>query len=95
MGAIRTHEWDSEQGRRSRPQVKAEAVAPNLARGVADFRKTSRAAAPAPGEPASPDDPSTTPDRFTGSEDGRDYEVGDEAFGTVDTDDLSREPAHA
>src|SRR3712207_9406067 len=34
VGAIRTHEWESEQGRRSRPQIKAEAVAPNLAREI-------------------------------------------------------------
>ena len=41
VGAIRTHEWESEQGRRSRPQIRAEAVAPNLARGVADFKQDS------------------------------------------------------
>src|SRR3712207_7432525 len=40
VGTIRTDEWDSDQGRRSRPQIRAEAVAPNLARGVADFRRT-------------------------------------------------------
>src|SRR3712207_2679482 len=42
VGNIRTHEWESEQGRRSRPQIRAEAVAPNLARGTAEFKKTQR-----------------------------------------------------
>ena len=58
VGNIRTHEWDSDQGRRSRPQIKAEAVAPNLARGVAEFRRTQRAAAMA-SEAGSPEDTST------------------------------------
>ena len=46
-GVIRTDEWESDQGPRSRPRVRAEAVGPNLARGTADFRRTRRAA-PAP-----------------------------------------------
>ena len=93
VGAIRTHEWESEQGRRSRPQIRAEAVAPNLARGVADFRRTQRPAA-APEDPA----PSVGEQEFPSSvEDlvsGRDY-VGD--GGTLDgvnPADLSAEPAH-
>ena len=53
VGEMYTHEWESDQGRRSRPQVRAEAVGPDLARGVADFRRTARAvpATGAPGEP--------------------------------------------
>ena len=47
VGVIRTHEWDSGTGRRSRPVVKATAVGPNLARGTADFRRTLRAVAAA------------------------------------------------
>ena len=97
VGAIRTHEWDSEQGRRSRPQIKAEAVAPNLARGVADFRRTPRTTtAAADGPPAQ--DGADEPDLPTASDEpraGRDYVGTDEAFDTVDADDLSREPAHA
>ena len=46
-GEMYTHEWDSDQGRRSRPQVRAEAVGPDLARGTADFRRTARVVAPA------------------------------------------------
>lgn len=96
VGAIRTHEWDSEQGRRSRPQIKAEAVAPNLARGVADFRRTPRVAAAAPGElTSSADTPQGTPDEPGTPVEGQDYQVDVETLELADTDDLSREPAHA
>ncbi len=55
-GVIRTDQWESEQGPRSRPRVKAEAVGPNLARGTADFRRTQRAApVPAAAEPPAAD----------------------------------------
>ena len=92
VGAIRTHEWDSEQGRRSRPQIKAEAVAPNLARGVADFRRTARAVAAGSGEPAAPAEEE-------GPESGellvgRDYEVGEETLDQTTPTDLAMEPAH-
>ncbi|RBY94671.1 single-stranded DNA-binding protein [Blastococcus sp. TBT05-19] len=90
VGNIRTHEWESEQGRRSRPQIKAEAVAPNLARGVADFRRTPRSA------PAIPDAPEEH--GFPGADGelrpGRDYVGADDALEQV-TEDLSPEPVHA
>ena len=59
-GEIYTHAWDSEQGRRSRPQIRAAHVGPDLARGTADFRRTTR---PAPqAEPAgAPDGASGEP----------------------------------
>jgi single-stranded DNA-binding protein len=93
VGAIRTHEWESEQGRRSRPQIKAEAVAPNLARGVADFRRTQRPAAP-----ATEDAPSVhehdVPDSVQDLVSGRDYVGEDETLDGVNPADLSAEPAH-
>jgi single stranded DNA-binding protein len=46
-GELYTHEWEGEQGRRSRPQIRAEHVGPDLARGVAEYRRTARPAAPA------------------------------------------------
>jgi single-stranded DNA-binding protein len=96
VGAIRTHEWESEQGRRSRPQIRAEAVAPNLARGVADFRRTSRTAAAATDEPTAPADPSpATPDELAGLIEGRDYEVGDQALHEMTPAGRSAEPANA
>ena len=94
VGAIRTHEWDSDQGRRSRPQIRAEAVAPNLARGVADFRRTPRPASAASDEPTTPES-TTAPEDLAGLDGGRDYEVAVDALGSVNADDLDSEPAHA
>ena len=85
IGNIRTHEWDSDQGRRSRPQIKAEAVALNLARGTAEFRRTQRPATTAQEEQPTPED--TTP------VEGRDYEVEVETLDPVNADDLDQEPA--
>jgi single-stranded DNA-binding protein len=95
VGAIRTHEWDSEQGRRSRPQIKAEAVAPNLARGVADFRRTPRAAAAASDESAPSADASAGRDELESLIEGRDYVGTDQTLNRMDSDELSPEPAHA
>lgn len=95
VGAIRTHEWDSDQGRRSRPQIKAEAVAPNLARGVADFRKTPRAAQSEAPEAEAPADSAATSssDEFDDLVAGRDYEGADAALDEMNPADLSAEPA--
>jgi len=95
VGAIRTHEWESDQGRRSRPQVRAEAVAPNLARGVADFRKTQRTAQSDSGESEAPAGTSTpSSDEIEALVAGRDYEGADAALDEVNPADLSAEPAH-
>jgi single-stranded DNA-binding protein len=95
VGAIRTDQWESEQGRRSRPQIKAEAVAPNLARGVADFRRTPRAGTVGVGEPTVPAEDVGAQD-FVDSEltAGRDYVVGEEALDGETPTDLAMEPAH-
>src|SRR3712207_6077824 len=93
VGTIRTDEWDSEQGRRSRPQVRAELVAPNLARGVADFRRTQRSTAVAAGEPEQP--PEQEDDGLNELLAGRDYEADVETLHDVNADGLSPEPAHA
>ena len=95
VGALRTHEWESEQGRRSRPQIKAEAVAPNLARGVADFRKTQRTAAS--GDPGRVGGPLVDAGPAAELEElvaGRDYEGADTALDHMNADDLAEEPAH-
>jgi single-strand DNA-binding protein len=98
VGNIRTHEWESEQGRRSRPQIKAAAVAPNLARGVADFRRSARPAAAAASEgPALTDDPSSAdqPDAPAAPGADRDYEGGESTLDPMDAAALDREPANA
>ena len=95
VGAIRTDEWESDQGRRSRPQIRAEAVAPNLARGVADFRKTQRTAQSESQETEAPD--GATQDEFpeTPAEllAGGDYADGSRPLYEVDSESSSPEPA--
>jgi len=91
LGDIRLDEWESEQGHRSRPQVRANVVALNLARGTAEFRRTQRAAAEhqAPAEQESPaeyddsaDDPTT-----------EDYSTGSTPLYQLDSENSSPEPA--
>ena len=96
-GALTTHEWESENGPRSKPRIKAFAVGPNLQKGRSMFtrdRATVRAAEPAD------DVQSETLGSDPGGESdeellaGRDYEVEGEALDLADAD-LSPEPAHA
>ncbi|MGY1857982.1 single-stranded DNA-binding protein [Modestobacter sp. SYSU DS0290] len=57
VGELYTHRWESEQGPRSRSQLRAEAVGPDLSRGVAEYRRTPRPAAPAGTVEEPPADP--------------------------------------
>ena len=95
-GVLRTDEWESDQGRRSRPQVKAEAVGPNLAKGTADFTRTPRVQTVASAADAVPT--AVPGDGEFGSVDdlvaGRDYEGDPETLHQADTHDLAMEPAH-
>jgi single-strand DNA-binding protein len=99
IGSIRTHEWDSDQGRRSRPQVRAEAVALNLARGTAEFTRTRAKGTVEEATGAAGEAPSeaTAEQEQVGGLGGEltsvDYETASEAFSDVDSHDLSREPA--
>jgi single stranded DNA-binding protein len=84
-GEIYTHEWESEQGRRSRPQVRAAHVGPDLTRGVADFRRTGRTVAPAEPageEPAGGEPPAEDP--YAGR--ATDYIHQEETLDEVDSD---------
>jgi single-strand DNA-binding protein len=96
VGPIYTHEWESDDGLRSKPRIKARAVAPNLARGTAEFRKTTRPAAAAQSEEGdAPSDP-TAADRFGDLADiraGEDYVEGHGSLEGVDSDDRVPEPA--
>jgi single stranded DNA-binding protein len=95
VGTISTHQWESEEGQRSKPRIKAEAVAPNLARGTAEFKKTQRASTTAAGDEPPTDvraDDETDPS--AGLLAGRDYETASAALYEQDSD-LDRESAHA
>lgn len=56
-GVLRTDEWESDQGRRSRPKVRAQAVGLDLSKGTVEFRKTPRTATAAPPADEPPADP--------------------------------------
>ena len=100
-GVITTHSWESENGRRSTPRIRAFAVGPNLARGTAVFKRDRSARSgepealgagtPAPGADSTPDfgDPSAE------LRAGRDYEADAETLEDMDARNLSPEPAHA
>jgi single-strand DNA-binding protein len=103
IGTLTTHSWESENGRRSAPRIKATAVGPNLARGTAVFKRDRPARAVEPVDdtatgPLSPSD-GTTEDEFSGPSEGlvrgRDYEPDDETLHHLNADDLAPEPVHA
>jgi single-strand DNA-binding protein len=97
-GALTTHSWESDTGRRSTPRIKAFAVGPNLARGSAEFRRTPRtnpagtAAAEQPSVEPTPGDEQLA--RELENEYGRlDYEDASETLQEKDSEDSVREPA--
>jgi single-strand DNA-binding protein len=100
-GALTTHSWESENGKRSNPRVRAFAVGPNLARGSAEFKRTrvqrtTDPAAEANGSTLQEQDPGD--DGFAGFPEhlvaGEHY-VGDgDASDGVPDDSRDLEPAH-
>jgi single-strand DNA-binding protein len=96
VGQIYTHEWESDDGLRSKPRIKARAVAPNLAWGTAEFRKTSRSAAAAPSDEGEASDAAAAEDAYgdlSGIRAGEDYVEGRAALDEVDSEDRVPEPA--
>jgi single-strand DNA-binding protein len=103
QGALSTHSWESDNGRRSAPRIRAFAVGPNLARGTSVFKRdksgrSAEAADPTSNGPLSPSPDGGVRDEFPSSPEdllaGRDYVGEDETLHGVNTD-LSAEPAHA
>jgi single-strand DNA-binding protein len=101
-GLLFTHEWESENGPRSKPRIKAFAVGPNLSKGRSLFTRDKFTRGAEPAEPtetlsSAPEDAPEEQDTTSVGElrAGRDYEVEGDALYGVDADDLSREPAHA
>jgi single-strand DNA-binding protein len=79
LGAISTQEWETDSGRRSKPQIKAMAVGHNLARGIASFTRVKPVRAVAsPGDGSALDPSDDNPDDISDEALG---EALDEAFG--------------
>jgi single-strand DNA-binding protein len=103
-GAITTHSWESDNGRRSTPRIRAFAVGPNLVRGTALFKRdrSGRPAEPADGATSEAESsaPNGAPDEeqlaqeLGGDLTGEDYGSGSQALYEVDSENSSREPAH-
>ena len=101
-GAITTHSWESENGRRYKPQLKAYAVGPDLTRGRSVFKR-DRSERALDGSDAvvtaeqNPSDGAAGHEDYPGPEElraGRDYVGEGETFTSVENPDLSQEPAH-
>ncbi|MCA0144056.1 single-stranded DNA-binding protein [Blastococcus sp. LR1] len=93
-GAMTTHSWESEAGPRSKPQIKAFSVGPNLQKGRALFTRDKFART---GEVVPPT-PETTEDHgFPGADDEsrveRDYLGAEDALQQMT--EASPEPVHA
>ena len=63
LGAISTQEWETDAGRRSKPQIRAVAVGHNLARGIASFTRV-RSARALPAAPGGEPSAGTVDDEF-------------------------------
>jgi single-strand DNA-binding protein len=103
QGALSTHSWESENGRRSTPRIRAFAVGPNLARGTAVFKrdKSGRSTEPADANasgPLSPEPEEALDEHFPSPAAalmaGRDYVEDDATLHDMNPADLSAEPAH-
>ena len=99
FGELYTDEWESDQGRRSRTKLRAEAVGPDLTKGTADFRRTQRSGAPAAEAPAgappvdeaerndAPADDAPADEAPADDAPVGDYPTGEEELYEVDSDD--------
>lgn len=95
VGTISTREWESESGRRSTPQIRAEAVGPNLNRGIADFKRTQRS--PVAGQDAAGSEEAPADEGFDPARElvaGVDYTTASEALEQM-VPDTETEPAFA
>ena len=99
-GALTTHSWESENGRRSTPRIRAFAVGPNLVRGTALFKRdrSGRPAEPVSGPPSSGPDGVPAEEQSAhelgGDVTGEDYGSGSASLYELDPDSSSPEPAH-
>src|SRR3954468_23562831 len=101
QGALTTHSWENENGRRSAPRIRAFAVGPNLARGTAVFKRDRPARPAEPADVAADEQmpaaidgaPEDLGDSSAGLAYGRDYEADAETLDQMNADDLSLEPA--
>ena len=101
QGALTTHSWETENGKRSNPRIKAQAVGPNLARGSAEFRRTRtlRTTDPATEVSGPADEQGGGDEGFAGFPGhlvaGEHYVGADDVLEGVAVEDREPEPANA
>jgi single-strand DNA-binding protein len=94
-GALSTHSWESENGRRSAPRIRAFAVGPNLARGTADFKRDRPTRAEEAPSGAAPVEDGREEEFPSGAlVAGRDYETDDRTLHDLNPENLAEEPVH-
>ena len=100
-GALRTDSWESENGRRSTPRIRAFAVGPDLARGTAVFKRAqgARPASTSNGSEAIDESQPTPEDEQMAREladasTSEDYSSGSRPLYELDSESSSPEPAH-
>ncbi len=92
VGRLWTRDYESQNGRGSTSQIRAESVGPDLRHGWAEYQRAPRAARPE-AAPADPAGEFEEPGPFDGPLTGEDYIVEGEALSPVDLDPDVREPA--
>jgi single-strand DNA-binding protein len=104
-GALRTDSWETENGRRSTPRIRAFAVGPDLARGTAVFKRTPSARPTLPGQdsgaveeaqPTAEDEQMARElaEELADAPTSEDYDGGSRPLYALDSDSSSPEPAH-
>ena len=102
-GALRTDSWETENGRRSTPRIRAFVVGPDLARGTAVFKR-AQPARPAGGQDSGAvDEPQPTAEdeqmaralaeELADAPTSEDYTAGSESLYELDSENSSPEPA--
>jgi single-strand DNA-binding protein len=99
-GTLRTDSWETENGRRSTPRIRAFTVGPDLGRGTALFKRSQAARPATPDQEAgtteqhapTPEDEQLARDLVDASTSG-DYDEGSGSLYELDSENSSPEPA--
>ena len=100
-GSLRTDSWETENGRRSTPRIRAFTVGPDLARGTAVFKRSSSPRAAVAGtveEQPTPEDEQMAralEEELGGASTSEDYGSMSGPLYVTDSEDSALAPAHA
>jgi single-strand DNA-binding protein len=102
-GALRTDSWETDNGRRSTPRIRAFAVGPDLARGTSVFKRAQSARLTVAGQDSAVDEPQPTAEdeqmarelaeELADVPTSEDYAAGSGPLYELDSENSSPEPA--